>query len=70
MADLASLTAELNRLNDIRRRGVRSYEIGNRRLEYRSDADLASAIADVERRISALTGGEIRMVRFSSSKGI
>lgn len=75
MADLAKLTAELDRLTEIRRKGIKSYEIsstggGSRRLEYRSDAELAEAIADLERRIAALSGGSVRMVRFSSSKGI
>jgi D-serine deaminase-like pyridoxal phosphate-dependent protein len=75
MADLASLSAELDRLTEIRRKGVKSYEIssgagGSRRLEYRSDAELAEAIADIERRIAALSGGSVRMVRFSTSKGI
>ena len=75
MADLAKLTAELGRLTDIRRKGIKSYEIsstggGSRRLEYRSDAELAEAIADLERRIATLSGGSVRMVRFSSSKGI
>jgi hypothetical protein len=68
--DLASLTNELRRLNEVRRGGVKSYEIRDRRLEYRTGAELAAAIAEVQRRISVLNGREIRMVRFSSSKGI
>ncbi|MCM5552419.1 phage head-tail joining protein [Pleomorphomonas sp. NRK KF1] len=73
--DLAKLTTELNHLLDTRRKGVKSYEISSsggmsRRLEYRSDAELAEVIADLERRIAALSGGPVRMVRFSSSKGI
>jgi len=68
--DLAKLTTELNHLLDTRRKGIRAYEIGNRRLEYRSDAELAEVIADLERRIAAFSGGPVRMVRFSSSKGI
>lgn len=41
-----------------------------REVEYKSDAEMAAAIADLERRIYAAAGGKANTVRFFSSKGI
>ena len=72
--DLATLTAQRDRLLEIRAKGIRSYEIatgsGSRRLEYRTDAEVAAALRDVERRIAALQGTEITTVKLYSSKGL
>jgi hypothetical protein len=71
--DLATLSAQRDRLIEIRTKGVRSYEIasgsGSRRLEYRSDAEVAAALADVERRIAALQGRRVSTVYINASKG-
>lgn len=39
-------------------------------MEYRSDAELAAALSDLERRIQASQSSRITMVRISSSKGV
>lgn len=70
MATKAELQAQLDRLRAIRAKGVRSYEINGRRIEYRNDADLEKAIADLEARIAAADGRRVKMVRISSSKGL
>ncbi|MBJ3774344.1 phage head-tail joining protein [Acuticoccus mangrovi] len=53
------LEEQLERLREVRAKGVDSYTIntamGSRSMTFRSDAQLAVAIRDVERRISALS---------------
>jgi len=67
--DLATLHAQRDRLQEIRTKGLRSYEIAGRKLEYKSDAELKAALDDVERRIAGLTRPAVRRVVFSTSKG-
>lgn len=71
--DLASLTEQRARLLEIRAKGVRSYEIesgsSRRRLEYRSDEEVAAAVADLDRRIAALQGRRVSTVYINASKG-
>lgn len=70
METLSDLQARLDHLRDNRARGaqrVREYE---REVTWRSDAELAAAIADLERRIAAQTRGCIHTVRIFSSKGV
>ena len=45
MADLVDLDARLANLRALRAKGVRIVEYGEQRVEYRSDAELAAAIA-------------------------
>lgn len=70
MATVAEMQAQLARLREVRAKGISSYSIGNRSMGYRSDAELASAIADLERRLSAASGTPVRHIHFNSSKGI
>ena len=68
------MQAQLETLRSARATGTRSVEFtaGNgvsRRVEYRSDSELAAAIADLERRIAGLTGPRITTVRINTSKG-
>lgn len=70
MATTAEMQAQLDNLRDMRARGVRKYEIAGRSMEYKSDMELASAIADLERRISAASGTPVRHIHFNSSKGL
>jgi hypothetical protein len=77
LADSSSLRARLSALLEARYSGERRirYQTNGieREIEYRSDADLAAAIADVESRIAALeaspTARRVTTVRISSSKG-
>lgn len=50
----------------IRSRGADSEE----EVEFKTDAELAAAIADLERRINAAAGGRANTVRIYSSKGL
>ena len=71
--DLASLERQLASLRDQRALGARrvSHRSGEsaREVEFRSDAELAAAIADLERRISASSGRGRSVLRISTSKG-
>lgn len=65
---------ELERLRDAlvraRARGVRSTMYDGRRVEYATDAEMAAAIADLDRRLAAAAGGRRpAVVAFSASKG-
>lgn len=52
-------------------RGVRTIEIDGRRVTYASDAEMATAITDLERRIAAAQeGGAKRRILTSASKGL
>lgn len=72
--DLATLLTQRSRLLEIRAKGLRSYEIdtgnGRRRLEYRSDEEIAGAIADIDQRIAVLQGTRVNTVRIETSKGL
>lgn len=71
---LTDLEVQLAQLRRVRAQGTRVVEFsgGNgvsRRVEFRSDAELAAAICDLERRIASLTNRHISQVRIQSSKG-
>jgi hypothetical protein len=54
-----------------RYRGLRTVEIEGRRVTYASDAEMAAAITDLERRIAAAShGGRRRRILTSASKGL
>jgi hypothetical protein len=74
MVDLPTLVAQRDRLAGIRAKGVKSYEIAvegsTRRMEYRSDAEIAAAIAELDRQIAAASSGQpVRSVHITYSKG-
>ncbi|MEM6383449.1 MAG: hypothetical protein AAF739_12300 [Pseudomonadota bacterium] len=64
------LETQLSALRAARAGGVKSVSYGDRTIEYRSDRELAAAIADVEHRLTGLVGpGPTRTVYITSSKG-
>ena len=68
---LEELTAQRDALLKARFRGVRTVEYDGKRVTYASDAELAAAITDIERRIaSADDGGRRRRILTSASKGL
>lgn len=69
MASLSDLHARLEALRATRAGGALKIREGEREVTYRSDAELAAAIADLERQIAALTTGRVHAVRIFSSKG-
>lgn len=68
--DLATLTAQRAQLQALRAKGLRAVEYSDRRVEYRTDAEVAAALADIDRRIAALQGTRVNTVRIHSSKGL
>jgi hypothetical protein len=69
MATLAELQAQLETLRATRAGGVREVQNGEERLAYQSGADLAAAIADLERQIAGAEGRRVHTVRVTTSKG-
>lgn len=75
MATLEDLIAQRDSLLEIRRKGVKAYQIvsgtgSSRTLTYRDDDELAAAIADIDRQISRCQGGgHVSQIRISSTKG-
>ena len=74
MTTTPELEAQLEGLRRARASGVRrvEYASGNgvsRLIEYRTDDELAAAIADLERRLAGLRGQRVHSIAFSSSKG-
>ena len=65
------MTAQRDALLAARFRGVRTVEIDGRRVTYATDAEIAAAITDLERRIAAAQdGGARRRILTSASKGL
>ena len=68
---LDQMIAQRDALMAARFRVVRTVEIEGRRITYASDAEMASALADLERRIEqAETGTRRRIVKATASKGL
>lgn len=74
MSTLAELQTQLNGLLKARATGVARVEFSSgetrRVTEFKSDADLAAAIADLERRIAALSRPPVQQIRFTYPKGV
>jgi hypothetical protein len=74
MASLAELQSRLDALREVRATGAKVviFRSGavEHRVEYQTDAEIAAAIADLERQISAASGGGVKVVRFATSKGL
>lgn len=68
---LEEMVVQRDALLAARFRGVRVVEIDQRRINYASDAEMAAAITDLERRIAAAQeSGRRRRVLTSASKGL
>lgn len=70
MVTQAELEEQLAKLRSHRASGIRTVQHGDDRVDYKTDAEMAMAVADLERRIAALTGGRATTVHIHSSKGI
>ncbi len=70
MTDAVQLTAWRDALLRARYAGVRTVEYDGRRVSYATDAEMANALADLERRITAQSSERITQVRINSSKGV
>lgn len=69
MADIAQLTAWRDALMGARYRGIRTVEYDGKRVTYASSAEMAAALAGLDREIAGATG-RVSVVRIASSKGI
>jgi hypothetical protein len=69
MADVGDLEAMRDALLAARFAGVRTVEYEGRRITYATDAEMAAALADLDRRIGAASAPRVSQVRISSSKG-
>ena len=68
---LEDMIARRDALLAARWRGVRTVEIEGRRITYASDAEMASALGDLERRIAEeQAGARRRIVRTTAGKGL
>jgi hypothetical protein len=68
---LEQLISQRDLLLAARFRGVRTVEIEGKRVTYATDAEMASALTDLERRIATATeGGRRRRILTSASKGL
>ncbi|PTV93496.1 hypothetical protein C8J27_1159 [Rhodobacter aestuarii] len=71
MADLETLQQQLDTLRAYRAKGTQTTTLGNgESVTFKSDAQMAEAIADLEQRIASLSGRQVRMVRFACGKGV
>lgn len=70
MTDLAQLEAWRDALLKARYAGLRTVEYDGRRVSYATDAEMATALADLERRISTAQSGRVSQVRIQSTKGV
>jgi hypothetical protein len=71
MTPVSELKDRLDKLRRTRATGALVVATGDYSTTFRSDAELAAAIADLERQIAAATGaGPIKMVRFATAKGV
>jgi hypothetical protein len=65
------MTAQRDALLAARYRGVRTVEYDGRRITYATDAEMAAALADLEKRIAtAGSGTPRRRILTSASKGL
>ena len=69
MASVPELEAMREALLAARFAGVRTVEYEGRRVTYASDAEMAAALADLDRCIAAASAPRVNQVRISSSKG-
>ena len=68
---LEDMSAQRDVLLAARYRGLRTVELDGRRVTYATDAEMAAALADLERRIAlASSDGRRRRILTSASKGL
>lgn len=67
-------TTELQQLRDAliraRAKGVRELEMAEERIKYGSDAEMASAIRDLDARIARATTPKPKTISFTATKGL
>jgi hypothetical protein len=69
MTDIATLLADLEKLKAARRMGAKVVEFEDYRVEYRSDAEIAAAIAALESEVLGGAGARNVVFRSPTNKG-
>ena len=69
MATLEELRGRRDALHKVRANGTRAVQHGDKRVEYRSDNEIAAAIADLDRQIAALTTRPPRIINIKCRRG-
>ena len=70
MTDATQLITWREALLRARYAGIRTVEYDGKRVTYGTDAEMATALADLERRIAANNGQRVTQVRINSNKGV
>jgi len=70
MTDITQLTLWRDALMAARYKGVRTVEYDGKRVTYATDAEMANALADLDRRIANNSDNRVSVVRIQSSKGV
>ena len=68
--NLTDLEAMRDALLRARAAGVRKAAVDGKEISYQDDESMAAALADLERRIAAITGSRPATIRFSATKGL
>jgi hypothetical protein len=69
MTDIATLLADLERLKAARRTGARTVVFEDYRVEYKSDGEMAAAIAALEAEVLGGAGVRNVIIRSPTNKG-
>jgi hypothetical protein len=67
--DVAALRAKLDALRDARASGLLETQHGETRTRYKSDAEMARAIADLQQQINGATPGSARGPKYAYQTG-
>jgi len=70
MTDTTQLTQWRDALMAARYKGVRTVEYDGKRVTYATDAEMANALADLNRKIANTGDSRVSVVRIHSSKGV
>jgi hypothetical protein len=70
MTDTTQLTQWRDALMAARYKGVRTVEYDGKRVTYATDAEMANALADLDRKIASTGDSRVSVVRIQSSKGV
>lgn len=70
MASIVEMQTQLEHLRSQRARGVRKVSYQGQEVEYRSDAEMAAAIQDLERRIASASGSSVRRTVGGFDRGL
>ena len=70
MTDTTQLIQWRDALMAARYKGVRTVEYDGKRVTYATDAEMANALADLDRHIARTGDSRVSVVRIQSSKGV